>query len=319
MTRVPPCFVLTNDPDHATTEHTGRVFELLNRHGIKVTTAVFNVLKESSGPLGQHCRPGETAALDDPEFRRLMWEQKRRGHEIAYHGYCQIGETREEFKAGLEEFRSIFGEYPYTYIEHGPNPNTHPGSEHKPNLLAAGGADPESPHYVLDLLREKCRLVWTQENLLGVHHLTNPTGPILTQPVQFFRRLDDGLIHFHRYRLYLCQHDPFFRELEGAGASFIGYTHFGYPYPGEWGRWGAERWDDLEGLSGAFWEWVSRTGFRFKTLRDFHLEDAGGGSVAGAMADRRGGPAPSAGDAATVRTRTPGTGLRLASGRNGRA
>jgi hypothetical protein len=140
-----PCLVLTNDPDHATTEHTGRVFEFLNRHGIKVTTAVFNVVKESPCWLGSHCRPGETASLADPEYRNLMLEQKRRGHEIAYHGYCQLGETREEFSAGLEEFRSIFGEYPYTYIEHGPNPKTHPDVQCRPNTLTAGGSDPASP------------------------------------------------------------------------------------------------------------------------------------------------------------------------------
>ena len=284
-----PCFVLTNDPDHASTEHTGRVFELLNRCGIRVTTAVFSVVKDSPCWLGRHCRPGETAGLADPEFRKLMLEQKRRGHEIAYHGYCQIGETREEFKAGLDEFRAIFGEYPYTYIEHGPNPHTHPGSQHKPNLLAAKGAEPESPYYILDLLRDRCRLVWTQEDLLGTHHFTSPTGPVLKEPVGFFRRKEDGLTHFLRYRLYLVQHEPFFRRLQNDRASFIGYTHFGYVYRGEWAWWSAERWDDLDGLNKDFWEWVSRAGFQFKTLKGFHLEEAVGASVLGSLADRKGG------------------------------
>jgi hypothetical protein len=96
------------------------------------------------------------------------------------------------------------------------------------------------------------------------------------------------LIHFHRYRLYLFQHEPFFRAIQNQQASFVGYTHFGYPYPGEWARWGAERWDDLECINGDFWEWVSRTGFQFKTLRDFHLEEAGGGSVSGRLVDPQG-------------------------------
>ena len=287
-----PCFVLTNDCDHASTEHTGRAFEVLNRFGVKVTTAVFSVVKDSPCQLGRHCSPGETASLADPEFRKLMLDQQARGHEIAYHGYCQIGETREEFDAGLEDFRAIFGEYPYTYIEHGPNPKTHPNDQHKPNLLAAEGTHPDSPYYILDLLRKKSRLVWTQEDLLGTHHLTDPTGPILKSPVQFFRRLEDDLVHFHRYRLYLISHDPFYSALRAEDASFVAYTHFGYPYPGEWGRWVAERWDLLDGANGLFWELVSRSGMTRKTLKAFHLEDARGESVPGRYPDRAGASPP---------------------------
>ncbi len=287
-----PSFVLTNDCDHASTEHTGRAFEVLNRFGVKVTTAVFCVVKDSPCQLGRHCSPGETASLADPEFRKLMLDQQARGHEIAYHGYCQIGETREEFDAGLEDFRALFGEYPYTYIEHGPNPKTHPNDQHKPNLLAAEGKSPDSPYYILDLLREKSRVVWTQEDLLGTHHLTDPTGPILKKPVQFFRRLEDGLVHFHRYRLYLISHDPFYSALREEDASFVAYTHFGYPYPGEWGRWIAERWDLLDSANAVFWELVSQTGLTFKTLKAFHLEDARGECVPGRYPDRAGASPP---------------------------
>ena len=129
-------FSLTNDPDHGKTDDYRKVLRMLSRNGIFVTTAVFCKLKNDNSSLSRHCFKGDTNTLEDTEYRDLMIEAKELGHEIAYHGYSQVSDTRDEFKKGLEIFKNIFGEYPKVYFEHGGHTSFHPADKVKKENLS---------------------------------------------------------------------------------------------------------------------------------------------------------------------------------------
>jgi hypothetical protein len=90
-------FVLTNDPDHGRAEDYRRILRKLAKHEIYVTTAVFCTLKDDGSPLTRHCYNGETHTLEDKGYRELIVEARDLGHEIAFHGYSQVSDTRDEF------------------------------------------------------------------------------------------------------------------------------------------------------------------------------------------------------------------------------
>ena len=227
---VPFVFVLTNDPDHGTTTNYRRVFSELNRLGLKVTTAVFYTMENDGSRLAKHCFKGETHTLLDPEYRDLMLELREQGHEIAFHGYSQVSNTREKFIEGLERFKEIFGEYPFTYIEHGGHPRKHPLDMCKRESLAMEGKKPGSPYYVWDIIKSKIKCVWAYHSLINEHSFKKVTEILYEQEgVFFFRRWP-----LHYLEIILKCHQM--RSVESIANSFInvfiGYTHFGYTgYP----------------------------------------------------------------------------------------
>ena len=122
---IPAKIVITNDPDHGKIDDYKRVFSLLDRLNIKITTSFFFKIKNYDSDLSKHCYKDETHSLEEPAYKEFMQELYEDGHEIAFHGYSQISNTRDRFLEGLEIFKSTFGDYPYTYIEHGGNPKKH--------------------------------------------------------------------------------------------------------------------------------------------------------------------------------------------------
>ena len=116
-------FIITNDPDHGITKEYIPIFEELTNIGVKVTTAVFCKIEDfdeypdEHKSLAKHCYKNETHSLENPEYRDLMLKIKDLGHEIAFHGYSQISNTREQFEMGLEIYKNTFDEYPFVYIE----------------------------------------------------------------------------------------------------------------------------------------------------------------------------------------------------------
>ena len=211
-------FVLTNDPDHGLLDCYRGVFGELARRGIVVTTAVFCVLKDDGSALSRHCRENETHCLADGEYRDLMLELRDQGHEIAFHGYSQVSDTRDEFQRGIEIFRRDFGEYPKIYIEHGGHPKSHPPGMCKRENLKVEGGDPDSRYYVKDLVRDAFDAVWTHDYLLdGVHE------PLHTTDVF---HLEDGIRYFKRWRMNHVE--TLTSNLTGERNTIVGYTHFGY-------------------------------------------------------------------------------------------
>ena len=216
--------VITNDPDHGRTDDYARVFGALSKIGLRVTTSVFCNVENDDSELARHCHRGDTHSLADSAYRDLMMELREQGHEIAFHGYSQVSNTRDKFIQGLETFKDIFGDYPFTYMEHGGNPLRHPPGMCKQESLALDGMNPESPYYVWDVIREKIGYVWAWHDLLdddyGVKHAQD----------LFSHR--EGVTFFRRARLHYL--DRMLNEVSRQGGVFLGYTHFGYNgYPKE--------------------------------------------------------------------------------------
>ncbi len=246
-------FILTNDPDHETLGLIKPIYEEFNKIGIKVTTGVFCKMENDGSDLSRHCRQGETDTLENPKYKDFLLEQKDKGHEIAFHGYSQVSNKREKFIEGLEIYKDTFGEYPYTYVEHGGKKGHHPDSGCKKETLIWEGKNKDSDYYVEDIIKEKIKCVWAYHSLLdknaktiwGKHQKTgqslkvdNPDpSPNCTSKKDYFW-LKDGIQHFSRYRLFYAD------LITEACELFIGYTHFGYRgYRDERGhRW--EYWDD---------------------------------------------------------------------------
>jgi len=211
-------FVLTNDPDHGRTEDYRRILRELAKNEIYVTTAVFCTLKDDGSPLARHCYKGETHTLEDKEYRELMLEARDLGHEIAFHGYSQVSDTRDEFLKGLEIFKKIFGDYPKIYIEHGGNPAKHPIGMVKRENLAFEGSRKSSSYYIKDIVKEVFELVWTHEYLLdNVKHPLN-IGDIFVEK--------DGIVYFKRWRMYHVW--KIYEKVTDNLNTIVGYTHFGY-------------------------------------------------------------------------------------------
>lgn len=211
-------FVLTNDPDHGLTGNYRQVLEALTRNRIKCTLAVHCSMRDDGSDLSKHCYKGETHTLEEPEYRKLMLWARTQGHEIAYHGYSQVSDTRAEFLHGLELFKEIFGDYPKVYVEHGGHPRSHPVGMCKRENLAVEGGDPASPYYIKDIVRDVFRAVWTHDYLLD-----DDRQPMSLDQT-FVER--DGIIYFKRSRMY---HLPeVVRHLNDISNTIVGYTHFGY-------------------------------------------------------------------------------------------
>jgi len=232
-------FALINDPDHGTLSRLRNVFDALNSKNIKVTTAVFCTLENDNTALSKHCYRGETGALDEPEYADFMIEQREKGHEIAFHGYSQISNTREKFSKGLEIYKDIFGEYPFTYIEHGGDLKYHPASSCKMERLNWLGSttDENSDYFIEDIIKDKINLTWAYFDLLDGPEIKNKNRSIgkieNLKPMKYedlFYKKGDILL-FKRWRsYYLDQMAPMYKQEENT--MFLGYTHFGYDYYG---------------------------------------------------------------------------------------
>lgn len=207
-------FILTNDPDHETLDLIKPIYKSLNEADIKITTAVFCKMENDGSDLSKSCRQRETACLEDSEYRDFMLKQRDEGHEIAFHGYSQISNTRDKFLEGLEIYKDIFGEYPHTYIEHGGKKGHHPDSGCKKETLIWEGKNKNSDYYVEDAIKEKIKCVWAYHSLLD-----NEYESCLKS--DFFYE-EDGLVLFKRYRIHYAE------LVTKLGDLFIGYTHFGY-------------------------------------------------------------------------------------------
>ena len=211
-------FVLTNDPDHGLLDDYRRVFRELGNLQIRVTTAVFCVLKDDGSALARHCRENETHCLADDAYRDFMLELRDQGHEIAFHGYSQVSDTRDEFRQGLDIYRRTFGAYPRIYIEHGGHPRSHPPGLCKRENLKVEGGSPGSPYFVKDLVRDIFDAVWTHDYLLdGVYE---PLRVADIFPVE------DGIRYFKRWRMNHVE--KLASNLTEARNAIVGYTHFGY-------------------------------------------------------------------------------------------
>lgn len=224
--------IITNDPDHGRLEDYRKVFSLLKKLDIKITTSVFCKIENDGSDLSNHCYENETHSLENPAYNEFMQELYEDGHEIAFHGYSQISNTRERFIEGLEIFKSTFGDYPYTYIEHGGNPKKHPIGMCKKETLAVDGMNPQSDHYIWDIIKEKVNCIWAWHDLLDDDYYVK-------QDEDYFYK-HDSMLCFKRYRMHYINY--LLHRTKAKSGTFLGYTHFGYDGYQKTNRYNLENW-----------------------------------------------------------------------------
>ena len=221
---MPFTFVLSNDPDHGLLSNDMIAFNALNEIGIKITHSVFCKLEDDGSPLSNHCNINETSSLSDPKYVDFLLKMKENGNEISFHGYSQISNKREKFIEGLEIYKDIFGEYPYTYIEHGGILGRHAEGMVKKESLSYKGSDPNSEYYIKDIVEKKIKCLWERKG--GLFDEDGPDWKVKSKnDVLFFK---DEVARIKRHRMANFDRESYLNELSTSNGVFMGYTHFGY-------------------------------------------------------------------------------------------
>jgi hypothetical protein len=91
----------------------------------------------------------------DPHEAGFYGDLQRRGHEIALHSPSDTSNVRADVIRAFGEFERRFGHRPTLYVEHSARSNK--------DALGHEGADPSSPYYCLDLLRDYAPWIWVDE------------------------------------------------------------------------------------------------------------------------------------------------------------
>ena len=216
--------VLSNDPDHGLLSNDEKAFSALNKIGIKFTHSVFCKLEDDNSPLSKHCNIKETSSLSDPKYVNFLLKMKENGNEIAFHGYSQISNPRENFIKGLESYKDIFGEYPYTYIEHGGILGRHAEGMVKKESLSYKGSDVNSQYYIKDIVESKFKCVWERKG--GLFDEGEPDWTVKkTSDVWNF---ENDVAKIKRHRMANLDREPYLKDLSEKKGIYMGYTHFGF-------------------------------------------------------------------------------------------
>lgn len=172
-------FTIVDDTDLATLERVRPLYALLDRYGMRTTKTVW--VLESTEPSHS---PNLGDSLSDAEYRRFVMDLQSKGFEIALHGVRGGSSVRKDIVKGLEQFRSIVGDYPRVHVNHSFNrDNVYWGRRRwsfppfrwlysllKPDEFS--GDEPTSPYFWGDLLRERIDYVnqftFSDINLLDV-------------------------------------------------------------------------------------------------------------------------------------------------------
>lgn len=215
--------VITSDCDHLLASEHINILKMLAENEIFITTAVFARVDNEDSWLGRHCSSIDTHGWENKELRKGLIEAQAMGHEIAFHGTSQCSNTRDEFIKGIDEYKYIFGEYPFTYIEHGPNPliRSHKTLEFKSELLSNHGSDVDSDYYIKDIVKDVFGAYWNQTCLLDEKDITLTKSDWIKN--------DNDITYVNRARM--LDFTKFKSDLinsNNVNATFIGYTHFGY-------------------------------------------------------------------------------------------
>lgn len=104
-------FTIFDDTDHQTVDNARPIYQLLRDLGFRTTKSVWPIGQRRESTIG-----GETCSnLEYLNF--CVWLQQE-GFEIGLHNVTSHTSLREETHAGLEAFRTMFGEYPTTLANH---------------------------------------------------------------------------------------------------------------------------------------------------------------------------------------------------------
>lgn len=105
-------FSVFDDTDLGTVENLRPVYDLLLDNGIKTTKSVW-VMPGSQAPS---IFGGDTCA--DPAYLKWVVELQKAGVEIGWHNATYHSSPRAVIVEGLERFKDLFGQYPYSMANH---------------------------------------------------------------------------------------------------------------------------------------------------------------------------------------------------------
>ncbi len=104
-------FTIVDDTDRATLKNVPPVYDLLKDLGFRTTKTVW----PSRGD-GDPVNGGATCA--DPDYVDWLLDLQAEGFEIGYHLNTYHTSTRQQIIAGLDRFKSLFGQYPAIAANH---------------------------------------------------------------------------------------------------------------------------------------------------------------------------------------------------------
>jgi hypothetical protein len=104
-------FTIFDDPDLDTAENVDTVYSFLDDLGFRTTKAVWPLRGNGIPEVGG-------ATCQDEEYLQSILALHGRGFEIALHNVTYHSSMRAETIRGLEEFRRLFGQYPFSMANH---------------------------------------------------------------------------------------------------------------------------------------------------------------------------------------------------------
>ena len=166
-------FTIVHDADSAYSQRLRPLFDVFDDLGFRLTVTAFTYWAEwaHDGAIWAKWRDErdqdraflapKSVPLADPVERQFYRQLAARGHEIGMHSASETSDTRARIQAAMASFEETFGAPPAVYVEHSP--------ENNKDALANEGADPASPYYCLDLLRESGAWLWIGYSGLRPH------------------------------------------------------------------------------------------------------------------------------------------------------
>ena len=170
-------FTIVHDADSAYSRRLAPLFDTFNELGLRLTVTVFPFWAEwaDGGKIWQRWSLLEgKQRFEKPVAVPLEVEEERAfylclaeaGHEIAMHTPSETSSSREDIIRAFDYFRTIFGAWPKSYVEHSQANNL--------DAQCQKGSDPTSQYYNTDLLNRYGCWVWVDDHESG--RLPAPDG-----------------------------------------------------------------------------------------------------------------------------------------------
>jgi hypothetical protein len=155
-------FTIVQDADSAFSARLSPLFDVFDELGSRITASAFAFWADwaRDGAIWSEWRASPFDApiavpLCDPVEGLFYQQLSARGHEIALHSPADTSSTSQQVADAFELYRTMFGRYPATYVEHSARSNK--------DALANEGARPGSPYFTRDLLRRYDPWTWVDD------------------------------------------------------------------------------------------------------------------------------------------------------------
>ena len=200
-------FTIVHDADSAYSARLEPLLDAFDALGLRVTLSAFAFWADwaHEGRIWSQWRTASpfnapvAVPICDADEQRFYQRAVARGHEVALHSPSDTSSPREQVIAAFELFDRVFGSYPAVYVEHSSSTNK--------DALSNEGANPESPYYCEDVLRQYGPWVWVD----GIGALRNesdgkffeipPSATFLNHHAAERYQLDKAFVRTGRWRM----------------------------------------------------------------------------------------------------------------------